>query len=105
ERFAGRVDRRRRGRGAVLRVERGEEDAVAAGFDELLQLVADRRTSVAHGMGYLDRVAEARLEGPGLLRGDRRQRRAGLRPDLRIGARRLLRPCVEDDPAQDRLPD
>src|SRR6185436_5309276 len=37
--------------------------------------------------------------------GDRRQRRAFGGPDLAVGAGRLARPAVEDDPAQDRLPD
>ena len=82
-------------RRAILRVERREQDALAARILQRPQPLADRRPAVAHRM--IDHARSARTRScsaSACARGDRGERRAVLGPHLRIGMRRLLRPGV-----------
>ena len=90
---AGSVNRGRCGRGAVLRVERREKDALATLREQRLQLVRDRRTPVAHRVSNRDAFAHPLLQSCRLRRRNRGERRAGVRPDLRIGMRGFPGPC------------
>ena len=105
------VDHGRRGRGAVLRVEREHQNPLAAGVLQLDHLFGDRRQAVAHRPSPTSTRSRAgstaccrRLR---LAAGVAAQRRfvAVLEPDLGIRLRRLFRTGVEDDAPQDRLPD
>ena len=108
QRLASSIDRGGGGGARILRIERGDENAGATGLFHPGQLRAQRRIAIAHGMGDLNCPkaigAQPGLERAGLGGGDRGERRALVGPDLGIGMGRFLRPGVENDAAQDRLP-
>ena len=101
----GRVGGGRGRRRAILRIERRDQDPVAAGRLERVDPFGDGGPAVAHRMVDEDFGAERAGQRGGLARGDRRERRALVGPDLPVGVRGLARPGGEDDAAQDRLPD
>ena len=103
------VVHRRRRRGAVLRIEREEQDAVAAGRGERVEPLGDRRLAIAH-RPVDDDFSITRQRGRQLLRLRARkslERRFVLLaiPDRGVERAALLRARREHDPLQDRLPD
>ncbi len=109
------VERRGRGAGRVLREQRRDEDAVAAGGPEAIQRFANAGIAVAHA--ELDRGevrGEAQVLQPltevtrhqGLLLDAVQQQRRTLgRPDHRVFLRRARGPRPQDHPVQQQHPD
>ncbi len=91
-------------RSAILRVKRGEQNALCAFILQRLELIGDRRIAIAHRVFHKHAIAQPLLHSCRLITGNHSQRRAFVCPHLGIGARALFRARVEDDPAQDRLP-
>jgi hypothetical protein len=101
----GLVVRRRRRRRAILRVERRDQDALAALGLERVDLLGDGRAAVAHRMVDDHIVAPGAGERSRLAGGDRGERRALVGPHLAVGVGRFPRPGAKDQAAKDRLPD
>src|SRR3546814_13417165 len=78
-------------RGAILRIERRDEDAVVPCGDERVDRGADRRRAVAHGMGDAAIGAERALQRARLRLGNRSERRAPAGPDLARSEGRRVR--------------
>ena len=94
----------RRGRTAILRIERRDQYAIATGRLHARQPVADARIAVAHRpVDHHAVQPSGQLFGlPARIKG---QWRPILGPHQTIGVRRFCRPRVQNHPAQDRLPD
>ena len=98
------VDDRRSGRPRILRVKRCQQDAVASICLHRLQQPRHRRFAIAHGKANIDLPAQPLLQRACLHRGVDRERRTFRHPDLRIIRRRFRWPDIQDDCAQNRLP-
>src|SRR5690606_4983973 len=93
------------GRGsAILRIKRSNQNTVASGPHQRLQLGGDGRVAIAHCIPHADRFPQTGLELLGLVCRNDRERRASVSPDLRIRVRRAFRSSPQHDTAQDRLP-
>ena len=93
-------------RRAILRVERRDQDSLAARRDQRVDPLGDGGPAVAHRM-VDDRppapnAPSSALAWRAVIDGERR---ALLGPDLAVGVGGFARPGGEDDAAQDRLPD
>ena len=96
-----------RGRGGVLRIERHQEDAVAALVEQGLDPHGDLRLAVAHRPVDHDRIAHGRLQALGLAAGDGLQRAlvALVVPDAGVVAALRPRALGQDDEVEERPPD
>jgi hypothetical protein len=97
------------GAGGVLRVERDDQDARAAGGAHGVELAADRRLAVAHGPAHVELalagVGEKAGQQLGLLFGVDLERRAFVGPHAGVFFGRLGGPGVQDDAVEDQPPD
>ena len=110
ERGKGRVADRRGGRRGILRIERQQQDALAAGLGQRFDAGAHRRIAVAHRPidhdGRIDRVDRGAKLG-GLRAGDGLQRRfvSLAIPDFLVVAAFDARPARQNDGVEHELPD
>ena len=93
----------------VLRVEREEEDAAAAGVAQLGEGGGDRRPPVAHAERDVHRrpadpFGQHAAQRVALAPRDDQQRRALVGPHRRVELRRLARPEGEDEQVEDQPP-
>ena len=104
ERAIGLIHHRGGRRSAILRIERCHQNAFAAIRLHCAEDIRDRRRAVTHRPAHIDLRAEPPRQLFGLTFGKMGQRRSFRHPHLAIGLRRFLGPRLQDDPAQDRLP-
>ena len=97
----------RRGGGGVLRVERHQQDAVAALVEQRLDPAGHLRLAVAHRPVDHHRIAHRRLEPLGLAAGDGLERALVQRVVPHAGVVAALRPRAlrQDDQVEERPPD
>ena len=99
ERREDRVVRCRRGRRAILRIERGREDAGAALVDHAFDRRGDAWMAVAHRIMNGDVRKRLEAPRPGAARSP--QRRAFVGPDLAVRLGGFLRTRAQDDAVKD----
>ena len=98
---------RGRGRGSVLRVERHQQDPVAALVEQRLEPVGHLRLAVAHRPVDHDGIPHRRLQALALAAGGRLERPlvAGVVPDAGVVAALRPRALGQDDQVEQRPPD
>ena len=92
-------------RARILRIHGRNQYAVTPSRLHRRKLISDRRITITHGITDVGAVAHSRLKRLGLSSREKRKRRSFIRPHFRICLGRFLRARVQDNAAQDRLPD
>ena len=94
-----------RGRAAILRIHGREQNALAASGHQFVQLAGHGGIAIAHRPFDLHALAQPLGQLFRLLRRDGSERRASFGPHFGIGGGAFARADIEDDAAQDHLPD